>query len=107
MEGRPGVLKHPSRVLEPESESGNLIRTFSEPKQDTRSIESGIRNWTGSVSMRSTAAQGDEDHVAGEHVDEVSESEDCEAGKKPQAGRRFRIVPEPELEDGSGQSRKS
>ena len=55
--------------------------------------------------MRSTAAQGDEDHAAGEHVDEVSESEDCEAGKKPQAGRRFRIVPEPELEDGSGQFR--
>ena len=49
--------------------------------------------------MRSTAAQGDEDHAAGEHVDEVSESEDCEAGKKPQAGRRFRTVPEPEIRE--------
>ena len=52
--------------------------------------------------MRSTAAQGDVDHAVGEHVDEVSESEDYEAGKKPQAGRWFRKVLEPELEDGSG-----
>ena len=41
--------------------------------QDQPNPESGIRNWTRSVSMRSTAAQGDEDHKAGEQADEESE----------------------------------
>ena len=53
--------------------------------------------------MRSTAAQGDEDHTAGEQVDEEPEYEDDEVGKKPQTWRQFRIVLEPELEDSSGQ----
>ena len=89
----------------PENQSGhfrNQNKTRDQPNPESR-----IRNWTGSVSMRSTAAQGDEDHEAGEQADEEFEYEDGEAGKKPQTRRQFRIVSEPELEDGSEQSRKS
>ena len=55
----------------------------------------------------STAAEGYEDYKAGEQVDEEPEYEDDEIGKKPQTWRQFRIVPEPELKDDSGQFRKS
>ena len=56
--------------------------------------------------MTSTVAQGDEDHEAGEQADEESEYDDDEARKKLQTRRQFWIVPEPEPEDGSGQSWK-
>ena len=51
--------------------------------------------------MRSTAAQGDEDHKAGKQANEEPEDEDDKAMKKPQTWRQFWIVPKPELGDSS------